>query len=111
MHVCCAPCACYVLEKLTGEGFNVTAYFYNPNIYPESEYQRRLDELRSFSLKKNLKLVVENPDFDRWNEQVQPFEAEPEGGLRCRHCYEIRLEQTAKYAKFDDTICLELCLQ
>ena len=49
VHVCCAPCATYSFEKLLNDGYEITGYFYNPNIHPEFEYKKRLDELKQFT--------------------------------------------------------------
>ncbi|OGI00327.1 MAG: hypothetical protein A2Y25_01715 [Candidatus Melainabacteria bacterium GWF2_37_15] len=95
VHTCCATCAVYCLEKLTNEGWNVTGYFYNPNIHPESEYEKRKAELS----KLNHKIIIQDEPSKIWFDTVKGFEQEKEGGGRCEICFNLRLEQTAIYAK------------
>ena len=106
LHACCGPCSSYVLEYLCSH-FEITVLFYNPNIYPAQEYERRLEELKKFYTKfvpaKNV-VVVEAPyepeDFYKAvGTREQPELAnEPERGERCRRCYELRLRYTYNYA-------------
>ena len=92
LHACCAPCSSSVLERL-GE-YDVTAYFYNPNIRPLAEYERRLTEMRLLDVK-----TIEGPqDFDEWDKVALEFHF-GEGGRRCGVCFYKRLLETAKYAK------------
>lgn len=98
LHTCCAPCICYVSTVLNQQ-YSLTNYFYNPNIHPIEEYDRRLNELTNFSKQQNLTLIIENNDTDYWNKLVKGLENEPEGSIRCFKCYEMRLEKTALYAK------------
>lgn len=101
LHACCAPCSSYVLEYLN-RYFTITFLFYNPNISPSQEYQRREEELRR--LVSEMPLV--NPvDFaycaympQAFLEAVKGLETEPEGGERCKHCYRLRLTEAAKKA-------------
>lgn len=106
LHACCGPCSSYVLEYLSAH-FEITVLFYNPNIYPASEYERRLEELKKFYTRfvpaKNVVVVqvpYEPEDFykatgARENPQLAK---EPERGERCRRCYELRLRYTYDYA-------------
>lgn len=108
LHACCAPCSSYVIEYLAGF-FEITILYYNPNIYPEQEYSRRLEELKQFlpkfppSVQNNVHLVVQeyNPqDFYaavRTNENPE-LAQEKEKGERCRRCYEFRLRRAYEYA-------------
>lgn len=102
IHGCCAPCSSYCLEYLS-QYFSVTLYFYNPNIYPESEYSLRSDEARRFISEMDFKHPVEFIEgaFDpkEFYDAVKGYEKEPEGGERCFRCYRLRLESTAKLAK------------
>ena len=98
LHTCCAPCATHV-SHLLSETYEVMAYFYNPNIHPIEEYDRRRDELISYAGMVELDLFVEQPDFEYWYEYIKGLEEEPEGGARCWKCYQMRLEKTAQYAK------------
>lgn len=102
LHSCCAPCSSYVLEYLS-KYFKITVFYYNPNIYPEEEYAKRVDEQRKFIQE----LPVENQisflegDFKTsdFYASVKGLEKEPEGSQRCFACYELRLRETAKLAK------------
>lgn len=98
LHSCCGPCSSYVLEYLT-QYFDVTLFFYNPNIYPEAEYQKRLLEQNRLCELLGIKTVECDYDPDRFFEYVKGLEDEPEGGARCTRCFEMRLEYTASLAK------------
>lgn len=102
LHTCCAPCSSAVLERLS-EIFKITILYYNPNITEEKEYQKRLDELKSFIVKIKTKYPINILDA-RYNpkeffEIAKGLEKEPERGKRCYKCYKLRLEETAKIAK------------
>lgn len=102
LHACCAPCSSYCLEYLS-QHFAITLFYFNPNIHPAEEYSHRVAEAK--------RLVAELPakhpisflegDFDprRFYDAVKGLENEPEGGARCRECFRLRLEETAKLAK------------
>jgi predicted adenine nucleotide alpha hydrolase (AANH) superfamily ATPase len=100
LHVCCAPCACYVIELLKNE-YDIILFFYNPNIQPVEEYNKRLNELKKFAELKSVKLIIQNniEDEVNWKSYISGYESEPEGGYRCRLCYEFRLKKTAEFAK------------
>ena len=102
LHSCCAPCSSYVLEYLS-EYFRITVFYYNPNIYPEEEYYKRVKEQKDFIQKLPAKYPIQfvegNFDKERFYEAVKGYEDCPEGGERCFKCYELRLEETAKLAK------------
>ena len=97
LHICCAPCATAPLERLSGE-FEITAFFYNPNIYPREEYDRRLSEVQSFFRETGVKLIEGPFDPETWEERTAGLQDEPEGGRRCRNCIELRLQVVAEYA-------------
>lgn len=99
LHACCAPCGAYSAKFLAQQGYDVTFYFYNPNIFPKDEYKRRLDELIRFANDEKFSLIVAEPDFEEWNLAVIGHENAPEKGSRCHICYKMRLAHTAKYAK------------
>lgn len=101
VHSCCAPCSTSVFEKLDQEGFDIEGFFFNPNIFPEDEYKRRLDEFVAFSHYKKIKANV-SENFDRWNQLIKGLDSEPEGGKRCKTCFLFRLEETAKFALKND---------
>ncbi|MDP2935092.1 MAG: epoxyqueuosine reductase QueH, partial [Dehalococcoidia bacterium] len=90
LHLCCAPCSTHVIQVLQ-ERFQVAGHFYNPNIHPETEYQRRAAEMEGYAQGIGLPLLVSDYDTLRWHEAVRGLEDEPEGGLRCLACYRLRL--------------------
>ncbi len=100
LHACCAPCSSYVLEYLNSH-FNITAFFYNPNIYPKDEYQKRLSELHRLVKEMGLDIkIIEAPyNPDEFFDISKGLENIPEGGERCKKCYKLRLEKTALEAK------------
>ena len=102
LHVCCAPCASGCLEELCAV-FDVTCFYYNPNIFPKEEYDRRADELARLARVMPLRLPprVETGDYDRerFEALAQGMEALPEGGERCMRCYRLRLSETANKAR------------
>jgi len=108
LHACCGPCSSYVLEYLV-RFFDITVYYYNPNIYPEAEYNRRFEELKKLytqfppALEGKVKVVekVYNPEdfYAAVKTRENPELAlEPEKGERCRRCYEFRLKASYDYA-------------
>ncbi|PLX21930.1 hypothetical protein C0584_01165 [Candidatus Parcubacteria bacterium] len=97
LHVCCIGCGVYVSQLLKKE-FKVTLYFYNPNIFPLREYEKRLEEIKKVARRYRLKVILGDYDHDKWREMVRGYEKEPERGARCMLCYRERLENTAKYA-------------
>lgn len=108
LHACCGPCSSYVLEYLS-KYFSITILYYNPNIYPEKEYLRRLNELKNFlprfpaAFKNNVKFVEQNYDPEEFYSALEiknhpEFADEPEKGERCRRCYEFRLKKAYEYA-------------
>lgn len=100
LHACCAPCSSYVLECLNC-CFDITLYYYNPNISPESEFDYRVCELERLVEEMNLKsvkVVVEKYNYNDFKSIAEGFETLPEGGERCFRCYKLRLEKTALFA-------------
>lgn len=102
LHSCCAPCSSYVLEYLS-EYFYITVFYYNPNIYPDEEYYKRVKEqkdfIERFGAKHKISFVEGNYDKDRFYEMAKGMEQVPEGGARCFACYELRLREAAEYAQ------------
>lgn len=102
LHSCCAPCSSYVLEYLS-EYFKITVFYYNPNIYPDEEYYKRVAEQKAFISKFPAKNKIDfiEGDFDkeRFYDTTKDMENMPEGSERCFKCYELRLSQTAVKAK------------
>ncbi len=101
LHVCCAPCSSYVLEYLT-HYFRITILFYNPNISPKEEYDKRVQELRRFikeaGYENEVSLIEGNYDPSLFFEMAKGMEDLPERGQRCYHCYEMRMREAAIYA-------------
>lgn len=101
IHSCCAPCSSYVLEYLS-KHFDITIFYYNPNIHPEEEYIRRVEEqqnlVREMPLKSEVHFIQGEYRPQDYYEKVKGLEAEPEGGKRCFVCYELRLREAAKLA-------------
>ncbi len=102
LHSCCAPCSSYVLEYLS-EYFNITIFYYNPNISPEEEFFKRVNEqkrlIKEMPLKHTVKFIEGTYEPNRFFELADGLEDIPEGGERCFKCYRLRLEETAKLAK------------
>ncbi len=94
LHICCGICAAGAAERLLSEGHEVTGYFYNPNIYPESEYRKRLEATEKVARELGIKLIEGPFDTGAWHEAVKGYENEPEGGKRCELCFRYRLEKT-----------------
>lgn len=101
LHSCCAPCSSHCLEYLS-QYFEITVYYYNPNIFPAEEYSRRAEEQRrliaAMPVKHPVRLEVGEYEPERFYEAVKGLEKLPEGGERCFRCYRLRLEEAAKKA-------------
>ena len=98
LHSCCAPCSSYVLEYLS-KHFDITLFYYNPNIYPVSEYEHRLQEQLRLCELLDIKTYPCIYDPERYFDAVKGLEDEPEGGVRCAKCFALRLDYTASLAK------------
>ena len=97
LHSCCGPCSSYVVTYLQ-EFFQVTVLYYNPNIFPEEEYEHRLSEQARLLQELHVPLLTVPYDHQEYLNQVIGLEAEPEGGARCEVCFRIRLEKTYEIA-------------
>lgn len=94
VHLCCGPCAAYPMPRLLAAGHSVQGFFFNPNIHPFQEFRRRLDALQTLSRLQGWELVAdEQYGLTEYLRQVVFDEAR-----RCRHCYDMRLERTAREA-------------
>ena len=102
LHSCCAPCSSYCIEYLA-QYFNITVLYYNPNIYPEAEYEKRKAEQKRLILEMKTKYPVKLLDCDfeseKFYEMAKGLENCRECGERCFKCYRLRLEKTVKEAK------------
>jgi len=112
LHACCAPCSTACLERLIVD-FDVTVYFYNPNMDSLEEYEKRAGEERLFierAYENSVGLIVEEYDCENFSNVAEGFEDEPEGGARCARCFELRLRATANYAKVHGYDCFTTTL-
>ncbi len=98
LHICCGPCAVYVVHRLEPD-YDVTGFFYNPNIQPLKEFLFRKKELEKVAALKNWKVVYQEHDMMRWFKEIKGLEKEPEKGKRCSICFYMRLEQAFQYAR------------
>lgn len=98
LHICCAPDSTAVFERLKQE-YKVIGFFHNPNIFPEAEYKKRLEEAEYVARKLKFKIVVPGYAPQEWENAVKGLEAEPEKGKRCNVCFRFNLQATAKKAK------------
>lgn len=98
LHSCCGPCSSYVTEYLA-KYFDISVYYFNPNIYPESEYIKRLETQKKWlDATGYADLIDADYDHTAFTEAADGLESEPEGGARCTECFILRLEGTAKRA-------------
>lgn len=101
LHSCCAPCSSYVLEYLS-DCFDITVFYYNPNIYPESEYTKRILEQQTLigemDTRYPVSFIAGHYDRERFYEMAAGMEHLKEGGERCLKCYELRLREAAELA-------------
>ena len=100
LHACCAPCSSYVLEYLT-KYFDITVFFYNPNISPESEYLHRVSEIKRLisEMCPTVNFIEGRYEPEKFYEMAKGLESEPERGARCVKCYRMRIEESAVIAK------------
>ena len=98
LHSCCAPCSGEVIDSLVKNEFDFTVLFYNPNIHPKREYELRKDENKKFCQKQGIAWVDADYDRDNWFARVSGLENEPERGVRCSVCFDMRFERSALYA-------------
>lgn len=96
---CCAPCSCGVIARLAGQGRRFTVLFYNPNIDPAEEYEKRRAENERVCIRYGVPFVSLPYEPEVWQAAVRGLEAEPERGRRCSVCFALRLARTAQYAR------------
>lgn len=100
IHICCGVCSVYPLQYLR-QFFNITIMFSNSNIYPYEEFDLRLSALKQYLeyLKDDsIKLIVDEYNYDDYEKQLNKYSNEPEGGKRCKLCYELRMDRCFSYA-------------
>lgn len=102
LHSCCAPCSSYCIEYLS-DYFKITVFYYNPNIYPDEEYTKRVEEQRRFidalPVKYPVAFLEGTYDKERFYEMAKGHEEDAEGGERCLRCYELRLKEAVELAE------------
>ncbi len=102
LHSCCAPCSSHVISTLTSF-FNITIFYYNPNIEPLEEYNKRKEEeikfINEFPNKNKLNIIDCDYENELFHEYSKGLEQEKEGGARCIKCYYLRMDKTAQTAK------------
>lgn len=97
LHICCGPCALYPIKQLAGSRFKeIVGFYYNPNIHPPSEYKRRRDALQDAGKKIGFRVIY--PEY-RMEEYFRKIASKEDSPLRCRLCWELRLSETADFAK------------
>src|SRR3990172_2707919 len=94
LHICCGVCAAGAAERLAAEGHQGDGFFYDPNIHPREEYERRLGAARQVAKELKFPLEVGLYQPEGWFVEVKGLEGEPEGGRRCEVCFRHRLKQT-----------------
>ena len=101
LHSCCAPCSSYVLECLN-RAFDIDIFYYNPNISPREEFDRRVAELQRLGARlpheNDMRVIVGDYDNDAFMAMCRGHEDDPEGGARCERCFRMRLGEAAKLA-------------
>lgn len=102
MHSCCAPCSGPLIEKMAESGIDLTIFFYNPNIHPKKEYEIRKKENIRYAEKLGLSFIDADYDVQNWFSRAKGMEHEPERGIRCTMCFDMRFERTALYAHEND---------
>ena len=98
LHVCCAPCSIAIIDELK-DIYNLTVYFYNPNIFPEEEYCKRKAEVIKICEEWKVSMIDADYETEKWEEHIKGLENEPEGGKRCLNCFAMRLNKAGEYAK------------
>ena len=104
LHSCCGPCSTSVIDKLKDE-YDISIFYYNPNIYPQEEYTKRLEEQKRYIKDSCQDIKIIDGEYDdniNFEAFVKGFENCAEGGNRCKLCFEFRLNKTAKFAKEND---------
>lgn len=98
LHSCCAPCAGDLMNLMKQSEIDFTIFFYNPNIHPKKEYEIRKNENKRFADKLGIEFIDVDYDVQNWFSRAKGLENEPERGVRCTKCFDMRFERTALYA-------------
>ena len=97
LHTCCAPCSIAIIDELKNQ-FDLTVFFYNPNIHPKEEYLKRKKYVKQICKEWGVKMVDADYEAENWHRVVRGLESEPEMGRRCLVCFKLRLKKAAKFA-------------
>lgn len=98
LHTCCAPCSTAIIECMLANDIRPTIFYYNPNIYPQAEYETRKAEAIRYAISRNLDFIDADYNHGHWRQLMRGLENEPERGSRCLKCFFLRLTETARYA-------------
>ena len=98
LHSCCAPCSTAIIECFMANGITPVVFYFNPNIYPQEEYETRKLENKRYARALGLDFVDGDYDHEAWKAQTWDLRNEPERGERCFYCFKIRLAETARFA-------------
>ena len=98
LHACCAPCSSAIVEWMLQHGIRPTIFYFNPNIYPQEEYDIRKNESKRHADSLGIPWIDGDYDHETWLQQIQGLEQEPERGPRCLQCFRVRLTATALQA-------------
>lgn len=96
LHTCCAPCSAAIIEYLLAQDIHPVLFYFNPNIYPQKEYEVRKNECTRYAQSLGLEIIDGDYDHEQWLQTVAGFENEPERGKRCLSCFKMRLLASAR---------------
>ncbi|GHV66875.1 hypothetical protein FACS1894199_11190 [Bacteroidia bacterium] len=99
LHTCCAPCSAAIIEWLLANGIRPTIFYFNPNIFPLAEYEKRKSECTRYAHLLGLEIIDGDYDHAQWLKGICGLEEQPERGERCMQCFKMRLLATAKCAR------------
>ncbi|MGD2033831.1 MAG: epoxyqueuosine reductase QueH [Bacteroidales bacterium] len=99
LHSCCAPCSTALVDCLLEHDITPVIFYYNPNIYPQEEYDIRKAENKRYAQALGLDFVDADYNHEEWKAQTWDLRNEPEKGKRCFYCFQIRLAETARFTK------------
>jgi len=102
LHTCCAPCAAGCWERLRDDGYRISLFYSNSNIYPKDEYDLRLEHVRKLAEILGVALICDSYDHSSWRKAIAGLEDEPERGKRCSTCFEFNLRRTALRSEIEN---------
>ena len=98
LHACCAPCALSPVPEFSASGIDYDVFFYNPNIFDETEHEKRLGEVKKISEIFKFRIFIQKDEYSKFLIYIAGAENEPEGGARCAKCFEMRLTAAFEFA-------------